>query len=330
MIITYFRSSSYNTYDWCKHKYFLEYVLGLDGGSNKKAEKGTIVHKALEFLAKQAIAEQTNQDFWEIIKEDDLQPKRKTLNSFLKTSYEFYSRKSVYAWAQEDLEDCKNWTQKAINYNDGMFDPHKLDIVESELFFDFEIDKPWAKYSYELPDGKILDGFLALKGTIDLVTRIDNTTLEIIDWKTGRRLDWATGKEKTLDTLKNDFQLRLYHYGVSHLFPEIENIIFTVFYINDGGPYSVNFEKKDLVYTEEMIRKRFEEIRRTTKPRLNITWKCTKLCRYGKTIDKDSGTTICETIKNEIAQNGIDYTMKKRCNWNNLSSYGMGGGSWKN
>ena len=51
MIITYLRSSSVSSYSWCQHKYWLTYNLGFKDDSNKKAEKGNVVHKALELLA---------------------------------------------------------------------------------------------------------------------------------------------------------------------------------------------------------------------------------------------------------------------------------------
>ena len=35
----------------CEQQYFIEYILGWRGLSNKKADKGTIVHKVLEILA---------------------------------------------------------------------------------------------------------------------------------------------------------------------------------------------------------------------------------------------------------------------------------------
>ena len=51
MIITYFRSSSYNAHNMCPQQYFIEYNLGWRGLSGQKADKGTIVHKVLEILA---------------------------------------------------------------------------------------------------------------------------------------------------------------------------------------------------------------------------------------------------------------------------------------
>ena len=48
MIVTYIRSSSYNNYDYCQMQYFITYVLGHQSISGKKAQLGTIVHKAME------------------------------------------------------------------------------------------------------------------------------------------------------------------------------------------------------------------------------------------------------------------------------------------
>ena len=81
-----------------------------------------------------------------------------------------------------------------------MFDPRNRNILYPEQQFDIVINKPWAKYSYDTKDGK-LEGNLAIKGTIDLITQPNKDTLEIVDWKTGRRLNWATGEEKTQEKL---------------------------------------------------------------------------------------------------------------------------------
>lgn len=51
MIITYFRSSSLNGWNYCQQKYFINYVLGIPEPTNAKAEYGTVCHKVLEILA---------------------------------------------------------------------------------------------------------------------------------------------------------------------------------------------------------------------------------------------------------------------------------------
>ncbi len=168
MIITYLRSSSYNTYDFCPHQYFLEYVLGMESKSNKKAEKGTIVHKTLEVLAHETLARQQRKKTYT----DDIIGKHKLdaldITEIHERSYEYYVSNSPHSWTAKDSKDCLDWTHKAVTLNDGMFDPRKRNILVPEVHFDFEIKKKWAEFKFKTLDG-IVEGYLAMKGTIDLV-----------------------------------------------------------------------------------------------------------------------------------------------------------------
>lgn len=303
-------------------------MLGWRGVSGKKADKGTIVHKVLEILALIKFAEQKSEKYID----DDIVGKvniqKYTIEGLFETVYEHYtSRTQHHTWTNTDKKDCLKWIHKALEHNDGMFDPRKRNIVCPEQHFDFVIDKPWAKYSYQTEDG-LLEGNLALKGTIDLITKIDDSFLEVIDWKTGRRLNWATGQEKTLACLEKDPQLRIYHYAISHVYPEIENIMITINFINDGGPFSICFQKSDLIETEAMLKDRFEKIKATKRPRLNKTWKCDKLCHFRKNTFENTGiepiteyrddsvTPIgktmcqCEQIAHDIQLYGINEVVK--------------------
>lgn len=329
MIITYFRSSSFNTHSHCEMQYFGEYVLGWRGPSNKKADKGTIVHKVLEILAIIKFAKQQKENS---IVDDilgEISVKKYSLEKICNQVYDYYSKASTHhEWFDKDRTDCYNWVMKTIEFNNGMFDPRNRTIVCPEQKFDFEIDKPWAKYSFDTPNGK-LSGKLAMKGTIDLITKVDDDFYEIIDWKTGRRINWSTGKEKTQEVLEKDPQLRIYHYAAQHLYPDIENIMITINFVNDGGPFSICFSKKDLKETELMLKEKFEKIKATTQPRLNKTWMCNKLCHFGKTtfegthvhpiveyrdnqlVAKDQTMTKCEQIKHDIAIKGMDVVVEE-------------------
>lgn len=316
----------------CEQQYFFEYVLGWRGPSNKKADKGTIVHKVLEILA---IIKQAKQDKKKTIDDDvvgKLSVAKYNLDTIIEKVYQFYTTQFAHhEWEKKDYKDCYNWVYKAINYANGMFDPRNRTIVCPEQRFDIEIKKPWAAYKYDI-NGEIMEGNLAIKGTIDLITQVDDSTYEIIDWKTGRRLDWATGTEKTQAKLEVDPQLRIYHYAIKHLYPDIENIIVTIDFINDGGPFSVCFGPNDIKATESMLRDKFEYIKKTRKPRLNKTWMCNKLCHFGKTtFDNTHITPIkeyrdnqltphnqtmtkCEQVRHDIELKGInevvdEYTM---------------------
>ena len=324
MIITYFRSSSYNTHNMCPQQYYFEYVLGWRGQSGLKADKGTIVHKVLEILAviKQGLQNNKKKIVDDIL--GDISTTKYDLEDIIKRVYDHYSsHNSHHNWKPRDSKDCRDWVYKALEFNDGMFDPRKRDILEPEQHFDFEIDKTWADYDYETSEGR-LSGKLALKGTIDLITLVNDETIEIIDWKTGKRLDWATGKEKTQEKLEVDPQLRIYYYAIKNLYPNIKYVIFSIYFINDGGPFSVCFGDEDMEATEHLLRQKFEHIKHTRKPNLKKSWMCTKLCHFGKTTfegthiepmeeyrDNQRTTpgytmTKCEQVKHDLDLYGID------------------------
>jgi hypothetical protein len=308
----------------CEQQYFIEYVLGIRSPSNKKADKGTIVHKVLEILA---CIKQAQQDGINKLNDDaigSISVKKYSLDTIIEKVYAYYTSQFVHhEWEDKDYKDCHKWVYKAISYNNGMFDPRNRTIVCPEQHFDIPIKFDWAKFNYKTKDGD-LSGNLAIKGTIDLITKVDDSTLEIIDWKTGRRLDWATGQEKTHEKLQNDPQLKMYHYAIQQLYPEIEHIIVSIFFINDGGAFSICFNKSDLTSTELMLKNKFETIKSSQIPRLNRTWKCNKLCHFGKTTfdnthvhaqqeyrdgqicSKDSLMTKCEQIKHDVSVKGVN------------------------
>lgn len=303
----------------CEQQYFFDYVLGYKGPSNKKADKGTIVHKVLEILAFIKYNQQNNNDYFNDDILGDINIHDYSLPQIINDIYDYYSSSfKHHEWSKKDFKDCSDWVYKAINYGDGLFDPRNKNILYPEQKFDIVIDKPWAKYDY----GDI-KGNLAIKGTIDLITKANDNTLEIIDWKTGKRLNWATGEEKTQAKLETDPQLMIYFYAAQKLYPEIDHCIVTIFFINDGGPFSMTFDKKDLLKTEDLLRTKFEQIKKCNKPKLNKSWKCNKLCHYGKTTfantnitplieyrnnqvcSQGSFMTMCEQVKHDIDMNGI-------------------------
>ena len=622
----------------CEQQYFIEYVLGMKSPSGIKADKGTIVHKALEILADIKLAQQQEQSVVDSDTIGKIDLNNYNFDTIIEKVYQYYtSQFAHHAWAVKDYKDCHKWAYKAITDNNAMFDPRNRTIVQSEQRFDIEIKKEWAKYKYDLGDEK-LQGNLAIKGTIDLITKVNDNTLEIIDWKglpigtpiptidgwktmgdlsigdivfdqygeqcsvvgkskvsfklcykitfddttsvicdnehlwklsnnktvpimelkvgdqinvskaiscdysdlpidpyvlgvwlgdgrnrsceiygedseifdnikkqgydlgentekryahlkchtilnttkilrslnllknkhipdiyfrasyeqrlallqglmdtdgnvntfrkqavftscnkklsddvkhllltlgqrpnqsivkrstnfkenitvypiafrpidinpfkisrkaskiseewgygasstrritkieksidqktqcisvdsqdntylctenyipthnTGRRLDWATGEEKTHAKLQNDPQLRMYHYAISHIYPQYDHIIVSINFINDGGAFSICYDKTDLAKTEDMLCKKFETIKASKRPRLNKSWKCNKLCHFGKTTFENShilpaieyrgnqittcgnAMTKCEQIKHDVDLKGI-------------------------
>ena len=78
-----------------------------------------------------------------------------------------------------------------------------------------------------------------------------------------------------------------------------------------------------------MIRQKIERIKKTNRPLLKKTWKCTKLCHFGKNTflddehvtpmieyrdgkitPKDQLMTQCEQIKHDNDMNGMNYVVE--------------------
>jgi hypothetical protein len=316
-------------------KYFIDYTLGWRSPANKKASIGTIVHKALELLAQYKLARQNNENNFTNDELGKFFLSEITPDICIELAFHHISKlEPQYNWDEKDFKLCKKMLWDALNYNKGMFNPLKQNIVQPEKYFDITFEDSWAKYDYKMPDGTRLTGNLGMKGTLDLVVKLDNKTYELVDYKTGRRMDWNTGAEKTYDKLCNDPQLRMYHYAASQMFPEIDQIIVTIFYIADGGAFSMNFTRDDLKKTEEMIKKRFNVIRNTFKPRrIYPNWKCTKLCYFGKhdlegneiTKDEYDSKSVCKNISNDLLTLGVDRVMIKHSK-SSVTDYGSGGG----
>ena len=324
MLITYVRSSSYNNYAFCQMQYFITYVLGYRSDSGKKAEIGTVVHKTLEVLAGLKKFQQDNpkRKYLEVM--DDVVDKVKIhkdkflTNPFIdqisESSYDAYTSKSKHHWTKGDFKTVNKLTYQTLEYNDGQFDPRFRNVVDPEPHFDIPIEEDWGKYTYELPDGKVLEGQLAIKGTIDLVTKVDDDTIEVVDWKTGQRKDWATGEEKTYEKLCQDPQLLLYNYAISKLYPDYKQAIMTIFYVKDGGPFSMCFDRSDKENFLKMLKERFEDIKKNNAPKLlsvdRSSWKCTKVCHFYKNKWPGTEDNMCIHIEKHLKNHGMEKTLK--------------------
>jgi hypothetical protein len=331
MLVTYLRSSSYNNYAYCEMQYFITYVLGHPSDSGKKAELGTIVHKVMEVLSGLKKYQQdkprvkylkVNDDAVGAVKfsKDDLYTDD-CVEAIADLSFEAYGKNSKHKWKPADRKEVSKVTWLMLRHNNGQFDPRNRDIHHPEPHFDIAIEEDWAKFEYEMPNGEVLEGQLAIKGTIDLVTKISDDTIEVIDWKTGRRLDWATGEEKDYEKLMDDPQLLLYYYAISKLYPDFPNRIMSIFFCKDTKgnidpqPFSMPFDKDDEARFLEMLRVRFEKIKQNQSPKLlsqNRThWKCKSLCHFCKNDWPETDQNMCIYIGEHLKKHGMKKTVEE-------------------
>jgi hypothetical protein len=329
MLVTYLRSSSYNNYDFCQMQYFMTYVLGHQSDSGKKAEQGTMAHKAMEILAGLKKFQQDNPKRKYLVVEDDAAGKIRIHKDRLHTedfvdelcelSIDCYAKDSKHKFQPAERKAVTACVSTFLTHSDGQFDPRLRDIYHPEPHFDIPIEEDWAKFEYEL-NGEKVEGQLAVKGTIDLVTKISDDTIEVIDWKSGRRMDWATGVEKDYKKLENDPQLLLYFYAISKLYPDFPNRIMSIFFYKnmegdvDPKPFSLCFGPEDEVRFLEMLKKRFEEIKQNDKPQLldrtRKHWKCKYLCHFCKNDWPGTEKKMCIHIEEHLNEHGMEKTVE--------------------
>ena len=134
------------------------------------------------------------------------------VNKLITAAYEHFSKtvSPHHPWVKASYLNCYNWTWMALEQNNRHYDPRFRKIISPEQKFDLKIEEDWAKYSY-FYQGQQIDGYLGLKGTIDLVTEVNEDTIEVIDWK-GLPLDtplptpsgWTTMGDVKIDDILFD------------------------------------------------------------------------------------------------------------------------------
>lgn len=223
----------------------------------------------------------------------------------------YYAKNSANTWEPAHFKQLTNFVWIALDYQNGAFDPRRAKIFGTETFFDLTIDAEWAKYNYDYR-GKQLNGILHLKGTIDLIVELDENTLELRDYKSGQRLDWNTGEPKTYKKLHDDNQLLTYYWAGKKLYPD-KNLIISIFFIRDGGPYSICFHEEDILRAEQLFKNTITKTKNCELPilldPLQKNFKCNRICDYYK--QKIGNTNMCMFIHNEIQKHGLDYVVDK-------------------
>jgi hypothetical protein len=305
-------------------QYFINYNLGIPGANWKASTRGTIIHKVMEVLAGFKKFEQDNpKKKYLLLDDDNLGPLKihkdkfrteEYIQTLIDDCYDYYTSKCENTYKDEDYKFCVKWSEKALSFNDGEFDPRNQNILCPEQHFDIEFEEDWAKYEYEMPDGRTLSGQLSIKGTIDLLTLEDEETIEVIDYKTGQRKNFATGKKKDREYFEKDPQLLLYFYAIKKLYPEYKNVIMTIYWVRDGGPFSISFDDVDEEYFLEKIKERFNEIVEDKHPTC-IKYNPSKksncyMCRYYKDNWPNTNTKICNFVEKNLDYLGMDETIR--------------------
>jgi len=318
MVITFIRSSNVGTYNVCQHKFLLEYILGLPSDTNEKASQGNVFHKAFELLSLKKISKDNLVDCEDI---GLIEKEKMTENWAITTAFRYYRELEQPHWDDSVFKTIEKWFYKALKQPAN---PINKNIIGVEKRFNIVIKK--EKFSY-LFRGDLVEGYIGLKGTIDCIIRDSDGHIHLVDYKTGKRSNINTGKEKSWSDLNDDFQINLYLYAAHKIYPNEDIIYFTIWFINNGGPFTFGISKKDVPKIENKIICKFREIERNKKPRLRkYDWFCKYVCSFAKNNHEDTGLTQCEFFKREVEKHGVDYVTDKYSDGKKPFTYGDGGG----
>lgn len=273
MYIDNIRASSLGSYKDCEFRYFLNFVCGIESVAGSKALFGTIIHAVMEILAK-------------VKKTGHYKLKDKYCSEKYILDIVWKRYKKEYSEEHDFSQENYNFCAKQIaNVLETRYNPFNLNVIATELQFALDIKIPG--FEYEFGNKK---GICQLRGTMDLITSPDKNTIELVDYKSGKRTDWITGEELTLEMLQNNLQLRVYSLALKVIYPDIQHFIFTLFYTQNGGPFSVTFDYEDKKKTIDEIRKLYNKIKACTMPtrikddpaRKSEFFKCSYVCQFGK------------------------------------------------
>lgn len=117
-------------------------------------------------------------------------------------------------------------------------------------------------------------------GFMDLVTELDEDTVEVIDYKFGA---WVP----TFEEFSEDTQVKLYSLAARTLFPQYKEVIITFDYIRKN-PISIAFTAEDDEETKKAVVQKWHKIENPQKVRRTIvdgdgcepssSWKCKVMC----------------------------------------------------
>jgi len=281
------RSSAVKAFKGCQMRHFLEYILGIPTKSMKAAEIGTAAHKLFELLGHAKLAKQSNK---RVFYDDELETKysvKELLSShesLIEPIWDFYL-------PHGDKQDRKKYDE-VIEKGIQTIDPRTLHIIKLEQFF-------------ELPCPELN---ITLCGTMDLVTQ-EEDCIRVIDYKSSRNTDeFETGKKRVYRDFYDDFQLLFYAYCTRQLY-DTDNLIISIAYLKLGIVYDLVFTDFDKV--KERVLEQIERIRKCKRPRCNKSWRCSRMCHFGKNSFEGDELTICETVEKFFNYNGLKKTIEK-------------------
>jgi len=213
--------SSLENFKQCPLKYKLSNIDKIKEPKSKEAIFGTYIHKILKWFYQK-------------------DPNFPTLDALLKYYRDYWPQKTEgFEW--KDSGEEKSYFKEGLRMLEEFYNkniPHKTSILDLETRFEVVIDENPDK-----PNGKHI-----LTGVIDRIDKLPDGTIEIIDYKTGKRMP----SQNALD--KNN-QLSLYAIGLKSRWPrtKIEDLNLSLYFLKFNEKLNTKRTEKDLEETKNKV-----------------------------------------------------------------------------
>lgn len=226
----YFSYTQLETYDKCPLQYKYQFILKIPTSPSANLSFGETIHKTLQQFY-QRFLENKNIDSKEIIK--------------------IYEKNWIPVGYNSKIHEQRAKKEGALILENYLKKFHHKDL---KIIF---LEK---KFKLKIKD----DVFII--GKIDRIDKIDNQTIEIIDYKTGK-IPEKNDLEKNLQLLI--YGLAINDKKISH--QKIENIIFSLIFLNKNEKFSITKKPEELIKIKDIIYKKIEEIKTSDfKPKVSL------------------------------------------------------------
>ncbi len=219
--------SALETFKRCPLKFKFQYIDKIKTPKSKEAVFGTLLHSALKILHEPGLIIPTEEEILKFISDN------------WDTSLYASEQESTMAFSQA-IKIMKEYYAK--NY------PADFTVLALETPFEVPIQT-----------GQELH---LITGKIDRVDKTGDGILEVIDYKTAKKMP-------SQESVDKDLQLAVYHLGVANRWPSLtqdgRGLKTSLYFLKHGEKLSTTRTPQDLAATKESIIKDFETISRAAK-----------------------------------------------------------------